>query len=522
MFLPPLVESEQGHGASMGQSKHFSTSSSMAAAQSAHQTSAFRQNSALRTAAFMRRIQAEHSLAVSLSPNTAALQILRPETSASLEQMQPYTGDFSERPSKVCRSQLLSAQPMRSTQPACSNSWIVDPVRSTLPECSSASSPRQRRHSVGASRRLSKQRPDQDACGGRPETVIPREPQSARSNRNMAARRSSMISQSQGESSKRQIWRQGRKFSVNRSPPLQALQAIPKQENSCSKSAYPKQDLSGSSQGGEALHSELRDSSSACLQSRMTGSQAQKMGNNGRSGGIVGAAFELGGEAVEEQSAENLLLGDSEQGKPEESFWKKCNRLAKRYGVDLNDVRHSLREFDEADVDKSGRLSFDEFQSIIRKQCDLLPDEAIPPHLARSTWASVDADGDGSVDADEYIKWIKSHQWAEELMVPNREEREMRQFCRDNGYALPDVEDVKAAFDKADEDGSGALDEKEFRQTLCSLQNVEESDIAVCRFRQLWREVDANQDGSICFPEFCTWWMRQGLNPKDLNRPVRL
>jgi len=92
--------------------------------------------------------------------------------------------------------------------------------------------------------------------------------------------------------------------------------------------------------------------------------------------------------------------------------------------------------------------------------------------------------------------------------VTDPKERQFRQLARDHGFCLPDVEKVKTVFDKFDQDGSGYIDEDEFRQALIQLWGVKDSsDLSKTKMRQYWVEVDADASGQIAFAEFVTWYL---------------
>mmetsp|Transcript_107120 Transcript_107120/g.190325 ORF Transcript_107120/g.190325 Transcript_107120/m.190325 type:complete len:412 (-) Transcript_107120:134-1369(-) len=176
--------------------------------------------------------------------------------------------------------------------------------------------------------------------------------------------------------------------------------------------------------------------------------------------------------------------------------------LAKKYGIPLSDVRSLIEEFQSMDEDGDGKLSLAEFEILVRKWCHLPPHEKLPKHLNCSSgaWAS---EGSGAVA--QCLEWFHEHQWAEEMMVLDPQERALRQFCRQNRFALPDIETMRENFKKFDVDGSGSIDVKEFRQMLRQLdlwQNMTEG-----RAAQLFREVDIDGSGLINFFEFARWYM---------------
>lgn len=91
-------------------------------------------------------------------------------------------------------------------------------------------------------------------------------------------------------------------------------------------------------------------------------------------------------------------------------------------------------------------------------------------------------------------------------MMPSPTERRTRQLAREHGMPLPDVEALTNFFNEFDTDGSGEIDEDEFRGILYKIIGVKtETDVPLKRLQRYWREVDMDGDGSITFNEFLIW-----------------
>lgn len=73
----------------------------------------------------------------------------------------------------------------------------------------------------------------------------------------------------------------------------------------------------------------------------------------------------------------------------------------------------------------------------------------------------------------------------------------------DDGGAKPDA--LRAAFDRFDRDGNGAIDEVEFAALVRSLGvEMPEEKVQVA-----FLAIDVNGNGRIDFGEFATWWSRR-------------
>jgi Ca2+-binding EF-hand superfamily protein len=184
-----------------------------------------------------------------------------------------------------------------------------------------------------------------------------------------------------------------------------------------------------------------------------------------------------------------------------------CVDLSRKHHLHLSDVRAMRNEFSEFDIDANGSLSLVEFKNGIRKRCCLDDDAEIPPHLLSKNWESADVNSDGKIDFEEYVLWSSNHGFAEEIACPDAEVRQLRQVAREHKLELPIVERVKRVFDRFDRDGSGQIEENEFKNCLITLMRVSNpEDVSELALRRYWREVDVDRSGSISFSEFVVWY----------------
>merc|ERR1712019_142981 len=115
------------------------------------------------------------------------------------------------------------------------------------------------------------------------------------------------------------------------------------------------------------------------------------------------------------------------------------------------------------------------------------------------------------VNFEDFVEWSISVSWTEEVQVKCVKEREVWRVAREQGMKLLDVERVKKMFDDFDTDGSGEIEEAEFRHIICKLWNVKDlSDVPIKQLQRFWRELDADGSGSVSFTEFLVWYQTHG------------
>jgi len=187
------------------------------------------------------------------------------------------------------------------------------------------------------------------------------------------------------------------------------------------------------------------------------------------------------------------------------------NRLGRVHRIEPFAVRDIYEEFCALDVSGDAKLSLDEFKTSIRRKCHIADGEPIPQHLLTSQWRLVDGDGDGEIDFSEYLRWCVDHQWMEELMVQDPMERELRRVAREWKVDLITIEKVHKVYSACDTDGSGLLDETEFKEAVLKLTPHLEGELPAKKQKQLFAEVDTDRSGKINFEEFLMWYCNVGI-----------
>lgn len=195
------------------------------------------------------------------------------------------------------------------------------------------------------------------------------------------------------------------------------------------------------------------------------------------------------------------------EGPREMLIFDRCLKLSKKHDLPVAQVRSRLAEFNAVDHDGDGTLSGSEFEQVIRNCCGLPSGEPIPHHLMPDNFSQADTEGNGSIDFEEFLLWYLNHAFAEEVMVPEPQEREIRRIARENDLPLPDVEEVKNIFDRFDMNKSGGISEEEFRKVVVSLLGAQSrTDVPHSVLARYWAEANADGSGELKFAEFLLWY----------------
>lgn len=194
-------------------------------------------------------------------------------------------------------------------------------------------------------------------------------------------------------------------------------------------------------------------------------------------------------------------------GRPPTGCFDLCTFLSRKHKIDLRLVKEVYDDFKSFDSDKNMLLSLDEFKECVRAKCRLSSHAEVPEHLTLALWKVADRDGSNAVEFEEYLLWSFGANFLEEIAVPDEETRLLRKMARELKMLLPDIEFFKTLFDKYDTDGTGTIEEGEFKVLLCEILKVDQSSVSSAALLRYWTEADTNRNGSVDFKEFLKWYL---------------
>lgn len=221
------------------------------------------------------------------------------------------------------------------------------------------------------------------------------------------------------------------------------------------------------------------------------------------------------GEWARRQSQEAIEAGDvDDSGLPAprqvvQTTALDCQRLCKKFHLDMFEVRDLLAEFLKMDVDGFGTLTGEQFAASIRDQLCLKEDAELPRTAESHVKGITGPDCTGVATFEDYVSWTSTLAFSPQAKGYVRTDNDLRKYARTMNLDLSYVEKVLGEFRRWDKDHSGQMEKTEFVTCLRHvMQSQDEFDIPAERIDRFWKEVDQDGSGAISPEEFIMWYMK--------------
>jgi len=196
-----------------------------------------------------------------------------------------------------------------------------------------------------------------------------------------------------------------------------------------------------------------------------------------------------------------------------------ASRLARKYHLDLYEVKYILKLFCEADDNDSGGLDKDEFKTVLKGVFDVPAGQDVPEALLNGAWNKLLGASDGRLEAnaDAFLEWYTANMFTAAVteVQQSASEAQSSQLSKKHGIDQLALDKIKKRFDEFDVDGSGQIDHDEFVKMLVYVLKAHSADdISKDRTERFWKEIDIDGSGEIDFSEFVEWFVKY-FNPDD-------
>jgi|EP00927_Polykrikos_kofoidii_P053453 Ca2+-binding EF-hand superfamily protein len=167
-----------------------------------------------------------------------------------------------------------------------------------------------------------------------------------------------------------------------------------------------------------------------------------------------------------------------------------------------------------------GWIDSSNFGKVLCRIAGVQNPEDLPEGLQESSFTVADDDGSTRVDFREFALWYCRYGLSEDTLL-SKEQKEIRSIARRYDLSFVDVEQYKRCFDQFDVDGSGFIDQEEFRGLLTQLLKVPaHMELPRTRMQQFWKEIDDDGSGSAGFEEFILFYMKYFDTARDGACPL--
>merc|ERR1719316_2575713 len=152
-----------------------------------------------------------------------------------------------------------------------------------------------------------------------------------------------------------------------------------------------------------------------------------------------------------------------------------ASNLARKYHLDLYEVKDILKVFGEADDNGSGGLDKSEFEYVLRKMFEIPQSQPVPGDMLNSAWKKMMTGGTGDIaeaNVDTFLEWYVHNMFTPMVREVDQynpvvqKQNETLSLAKKFNTDIISIDKIKKKFDAFDVDGSGTIDFDEFYETL--------------------------------------------------------
>lgn len=197
--------------------------------------------------------------------------------------------------------------------------------------------------------------------------------------------------------------------------------------------------------------------------------------------------------------------------------------MSRRHKLEFHEVKFMLRKFLEAPKQHNGGCAKSVFRNVL---CLIFDRKDIDPSMVDSAYISCNAEN-APPDMDKFLTWYKQHMFTSVAAMTADASRQasdqmVYELAKKHNVSAVEMDLIKQHFDRFDSDGSGQIEQDEFRIMIKSLLRVStDSDISETRLMRFWTEIDADGSGEVCFEEFTEWYLKYFSRGAGGQGPVK-
>merc|ERR1719313_2521377 len=202
-----------------------------------------------------------------------------------------------------------------------------------------------------------------------------------------------------------------------------------------------------------------------------------------------------------------------------------ASRLARKFHLELYEIKYILKCFIEADENGSGGLDKKEFETVVRKVFEVPASAAVDPQVLNNAWEKMSGGSSASTieaSPEIFVEWYTQNMFTpmmtNTINAGDTSYNESYELAKKHNITPPQVDRLKKRFNEFDIDSGGTIDYDEFMQMLCFVLKAKNvADVPEDRASHFWKEIDTDGSGDVDFPEFVAWFVKYFPDEKEMD-----